>query len=566
MVNYKCYRCGYESHIKTIVKRHLERKNICQPTLNNINLEICKEFVLQGISYEEYFEKYSKKKSKKRIFGNDRKSPENDRKSPEITRKAKNTNRKSPEITEKSPEMTGNEKIYKKYTKNSNILCDYCGKCFDNKKKLESHLKKECKILLSFNNIYEFPGNTLGNKIFKNKNAGDIYIIQTDYIENNHFKIGYTKHISKKMCQYRSTNIYEPRLYYYFPCKDITIIDDDFKNKLLKYNINKDIYKGELEEIKQDIITLLKDTFNIQDIPVFQPELKLGDSTKCDKCNKCFYVAHDLINHFNTCNDYKESFNKSKFEDNKCEYCKKIFKKKDNLIDHYKLCKDKIKSDEVNDSMKELIGILNNQLNEQNDKLKLYHKELDKKDEDYKKELEKKDKVLDKQNTQIDELIKKAGITTTNIQNNFKLLSYQNTDISHINDQIIKSCLGHSNFCVPHLVKTIHFNPKKPENHNIYISNIKNNYAMIYDGKKWNLTDRDETLSKLIDDKEVILEQRLEEWIENGNKYPDIMDKFNRYLSKKESEKVINLIKEEIKLLLFNNRKMVTDNSDKLIL
>ena len=35
------------------------------------------------------------------------------------------------------------------------------------------------------------------------------------------------------------------------------------------------------------------------------------------------------------------------------------------------------------------------------------------------------------------------------------------------------------------------------------------------------------------------------------------MKKFNRYLEKKEKNQVINKIKEEIKLVLFNNRKVI---------
>jgi len=35
------------------------------------------------------------------------------------------------------------------------------------------------------------------------------------------------------------------------------------------------------------------------------------------------------------------------------------------------------------------------------------------------------------------------------------------------------------------------------------------------------------------------------------------MNKFQRYLEKKENDNVKNKIKEEIKLILFNNRKMV---------
>ena len=35
------------------------------------------------------------------------------------------------------------------------------------------------------------------------------------------------------------------------------------------------------------------------------------------------------------------------------------------------------------------------------------------------------------------------------------------------------------------------------------------------------------------------------------------MKKFNRYLEKKEEDDVLNKIKEEIKLILYNNRKLI---------
>ena len=80
---------------------------------------------------------------------------------------------------------------------------------------------------------------------------------------------------------------------------------------------------------------------------------------------------------------------------------------------------------------------------------------------------------------------------------------------------------------------------------------------MLYNGNKWILKDRDETIMNLIDDKDVILEQKLEEWIENGKEYPKIMSKFKRYIDKKDNNKVLNKIKDEIKLVLFNNRGMI---------
>ena len=66
-----------------------------------------------------------------------------------------------------------------------------------------------------------------------------------------------------------------------------------------------------------------------------------------------------------------------------------------------------------------------------------------------------------------------------------------------------------------------------------------------------------EVIDNLLDTNHEILEQKLEEWLENGKDYPEIMTKFNRYLEKKENDDVINKIKNEIKLILYNNRKVV---------
>ena len=213
-----------------------------------------------------------------------------------------------------------------------------------------------------------------------------------------------------------------------------------------------------------------------------------------------------------------------------CQYCERNFNFKQSYYRHMKTCKVKREIDNEKNEMNKMVNLLNNQL----------------KDKDRK----------------IDELIKKSGTTNItynqqNINNNIKLLGYRNTDISHLSDKDFISCISHSNFCIPHLIKKIHFDPDKPENHNIYISNIKNNYAMIYDGDKWNLTNKDDLINEILEEKEIIIEEKLEEWLEKGKQYPEIMKKFTRYLEKKENDVVLDKIKDEVKLVLFNNRSLV---------
>ena len=225
---------------------------------------------------------------------------------------------------------------------------------------------------------------------------------------------------------------------------------------------------------------------------------------------------------------------------NQCKYCDKLFSRSDSLARHYKKCKEKIKTDQANHYMEELVKLLN----EKDNKISKYDLELEEK------------------NKQIIELIQKAGIQNSgtivqNIQNNIKLLAYNKTDISDLTDNDFIRCFNHNNMCVPHLLKRIHFNRKKPENHNVFLSNLKSGYIMLYDGKQWITYNRDEVIDDMFDEKHDILEQKYEEWVDVGKDYPIIYYKFRRYLEKMNNDVVMKKIKDEMKLVLYNNRNIV---------
>tara|TARA_B100000902_G_scaffold399180_1_gene468833 strand:- start:226 stop:1245 length:1020 start_codon:yes stop_codon:yes gene_type:complete len=296
----------------------------------------------------------------------------------------------------------------------------------------------------------------------------------------------------------------------------------------------------------------------LYDIDVKHFKNYIENGNNCNEYLDCINIDKTSANNCKSTHDIPIQYpkntlktNEKPSDSNKCEYCKKVLSSYKNLWRHLKTCSEKKKDDEVKQSMTELVSLLNKQLQDQNEQINEFKKELTEKDKNFKKELDRKDR-------HIDELIKKAGINnsnnTINVQNNIKLLSYSDTDRSHITDKDILKCLSHSNFCIPHLIEKIHFDVNKPENHNVYISNLKNKYVMMYDGDKWKCKDRDEQIDSLIDDNQGVIEYKLEEWIENGNKYPEMMRKFNRYIEKKDNNVVINKIKDEIKLILYNNR------------
>ena len=224
----------------------------------------------------------------------------------------------------------------------------------------------------------------------------------------------------------------------------------------------------------------------------------------------------------------------------KCDYCNQEYKYRQGLSRHLKTCVKKKNEDKELKHMQELVELLNEQLKE-------------------------KDDLICRRDKQIQILIDKIGLNTTHntiiqtnnqINNNIKLLGYRNTDYSHLTDEDYKQCISHCNLSIPHFIEKVHFNRDKPENHNIYISNLKNKYVMIFDGEKWIYKNRDQEIENLLDNGNTMLEYKLEEWLENGQKFPIIMKKFERYMSNIEKDEVLNMIKEEIKLLLFNNREL----------
>jgi hypothetical protein len=251
---------------------------------------------------------------------------------------------------------------------------------------------------------------------------------------------------------------------------------------------------------------------------------------ECDICKirtkqKANYLRHLLTQKHKQLEESTKSQPKEQKEnDFICEYCEQKFSFKQSMYRHIKYRCTKNKDEDL----KELVRLMNLQL-------------------------QQKDKELDSKQKQIHKLINKLeiNINTTNIQN-ITLLAYKDTDISHLTDKDYSACIKQVNFCVKKLIEKIHFNPEKPENMNFYISNLKDKYLIVYDGN-WNIKNKNE-LDYMYDEKEMMLEQWLDE---EQHKYPELKEKFNRYLHNKEDDDTLNMIKEDIKLMMYNNKGMI---------
>ena len=218
----------------------------------------------------------------------------------------------------------------------------------------------------------------------------------------------------------------------------------------------------------------------------------------CDKCDKIFAQKIDYTRHINR----KYSCNKnSKIE---CDKCNKVFKHKSTMYSHRKKCEGK----------KHVNVLNNNTINN-----------------------------IDTQNN--------LNVDKMNVDN-VKVVKFGNEDISYISDDLFQSILGHGYKSVEEFVDHTHFNPDHPENHNIYIADIKNNYVLLYDGSQWNIKDRDEAIEDLIYAKSDYLSVKFDELMHKLS--PMDIKKFTNFMKNRDNDIKMKMVKTDLQLMLYNNR------------
>ena len=144
---------------------------------------------------------------------------------------------------------------------------------------------------------------------------------------------------------------------------------------------------------------------------------------------------------------------------------------------------------------------------------------------------------------------------------NFQLLNHNHTDYDFLSEKDFIHCIKQNNHCVKALIEKVHFNEKKPENMNIFISSIKGKFIVVYRDNKWQIRDRKQQIDDLYETNELLLENWYDEY---NDKYPHIIESFTRYLKNKETNNdFINHVKYEILMMLYNKRDIVTENNEK---
>lgn len=286
---------------------------------------------------------------------------------------------------------------------------------------------------------------------------------------------------------------------------------------------------------------------------------------KCERCNKIFKLKIDFTRHIERKNPCKipTQTNPKQTQNQPCElecvHCKTKFTHKNSLYRHNKICKYNI-GNEKERIYRKLMARVN--------KLEEKYKHITEENELIKQENE----IIKRENNLLNEKIKQikyrpkiinknnknSNNNTVNIEtqnNNITIVNFGSEDISRLSDEEMIKVLVWGFSSITKLVEKIHFNPKFPDYHNVYIPSLKDKYGMVSIDGIWILRLCDEIIEELHDTKREIIEEKFNYFYDKLTN--TTRDAINRLLELSEKDKNIKIIKDKIKLLLYNHKDMI---------
>ncbi len=304
----------------------------------------------------------------------------------------------------------------------------------------------------------------------------------------------------------------------------------------------------------------------------------------CERCKKEFKQKSNFMYHKNRkipCKELTEGDTLTNTEsqndylnfdnecvENECEYCKKVLSTTSNYNRHIKNCKFKIMVESELSEKRKLLKVIDD-LNK-----KLKQKELN--------EVIIKENQCEfcykifssNSNYNKHKKICKCSQTTNNIdmshnthnthntQNiNINLSPFGKEDLGHIESQLMNLVRFFNYKTINNMIENKHFNENLPQNHNVYIPNIKNKFAAVYNGKKWTLVNSNEIIDDMIKKNYYILEDfynanvdKLEELKYKDSQAYDRFIDFLSIINDDDRNEDMDGVKEDVFLTLYNNR------------
>jgi uncharacterized C2H2 Zn-finger protein len=279
---------------------------------------------------------------------------------------------------------------------------------------------------------------------------------------------------------------------------------------------------------------------------------------KCPRCNKIFTRKDVYDYHVNKrkrpCDEIIVVKGKTKRTKKKmmcCKFCSNMFINESALNRHIRYNCKITKSREFKEVIKPILDELNY--------MKKNYDSFERKQRRMKIQINEKDDVILKMKTDLEKLRHKPQTQNRieKFQNNVfvgDVLPYGKESLKHIKKKEWANIINRAFNSLPVLVQKVHYDPKETKNHNIYISNLKSNVVILYNGHEWIARDRDEILTDMITNRTDDLEKQFEKLLPT---LPDhIIKKFKRFLNNVDERKEVNRIKKKLKLILYNKKNL----------
>jgi hypothetical protein len=206
-----------------------------------------------------------------------------------------------------------------------------------------------------------------------------------------------------------------------------------------------------------------------------------------------------------------------------CTYCNKNYSRKDNLSRHQKTCK--AKEDEVR--------IMKQQINELKEQFALILKEKGK----------MHPKTLQKINKQMNNITNNNNSHNNN-NNDYSVhntyIAFPNLDYTKIfTSSQIKGILNKQYMSLEESIKQVHFNENLPEYSNIFITNMRDDLAYVFNGKEFVAVKKNTMLNELVDVHTIEINLSLEKYRKKLDlSVIDILEKFLNKLNDQYTKKI----------------------------
>jgi hypothetical protein len=202
----------------------------------------------------------------------------------------------------------------------------------------------------------------------------------------------------------------------------------------------------------------------------------------------------------------------------------------------------------TDESFKEMTRLMNEVADMKKEMVK-NNEELIKKDEKY----EKLQKQLSKLNNKLQIInINNINNNGNNSNNTIVIMnSFDKPNVSQLTDNDVRPNIRSLNMGISNLVNNVYFNPEIPENHSIRVSNLKKEFATVFNGEHWDTVTIEHLLSKL----HLWGEYFFEDWlVKNGS--DKLIEKFEQYISNMEdNSEMQKTAKNNLLLICYNGLK-----------